>query len=521
MIQDFLQSPKGTEFQTDICIIGAGAAGITLARALRGTGRDILLLESGGVDYEAETQDLATGQNTGFEYYPLRESRLRFFGGTTAIWGGRCSQLDAIDFETRDWVPHSGWPIGKDVLRPYYEQAQQLLGLDPVADNALPGFENPFDAKVLETAFWQFDAAFDRFTLAQCHDLQTAKDVNILLHATATQIVQGGDTIDSVVIQNLEGGHGVVRAKTYILATGGLEIPRLLLASGIGGDAVGRYFQEHPHARGGRVFPLYPQKLFRMLPAFCRYKGGRYGLLLRPGEGTQRDKKILNSGFTLAVRRHPGLSQALYKSLYNGLRHDLSPNKLGRVLWKTVKIATRWVEERLGPQILSRGLRTKHKGLYVIMRAEQAPNPDSRVTLSNEVDALGLPKIRLDWQLSEIDKRSVIESILALDAELRRLHLGTAEIAAWLDNPEALWDIDPLIGSHHIGGYHHIGTARMGDDPKDSVTDKDCRVHGIDNLYLAGSAVFPTSGWANPTLTILAMALRLAGHLKESYSHSP
>lgn len=521
MIEDFTAYRNdNAEFKTDICIIGAGAAGITLARALLKSGHDITLLESGGTDYEAEIQDLAKGKNQGFEYYDLRESRLRFFGGTTAIWGGRSSQFDAIDFEKRDWIPHSGWPITKQDLEPYYKKAQSALDLEQIPDNKLPGFKSPFDANTLATAFWQFDEKFDRFTLGNCNDLKTAENVKILLHATAVKIAETKNktAIDYIEIANLQGTRARVSAKHFILAAGGLEIPRLMLANNIGNqnDQVGRYFMEHPHARAGQIFLKNAKSFFKNLPAFKRYKGQRYGLLFRPGEKFQAEHKILNTSFTIAIRRHRGESQALYKTVYNTMRHDLSPTKLGRSLWKAVKGATRWIEEHLGPQILAHNLNASHNGLYAVMRAEQAPNPNSRILLSDEKDALGIPHIKLDWHFSDLDKHSTAAAMQGLDKELKRLDLGHVEPASWLGDNNILWDIDPLIGNHHIGGYHHIGTTRMGNDPKSSVVDKDCRVHGLKNLYIAGSSVFPTSGWANPTLTIIALALRLADTLSNT-----
>lgn len=528
MLQHFTQAQDGHIYQADICIIGAGVAGITLARDLMKTGKKILLLESGGADYRQDVQDLAKGQNTGFSYYDLDEARLRFFGGTTAIWGGRVAQLDEIDFQKRDWVKDSGWPFGKDVLRPYYVMAQALLGLDPVADNGVPGgFHTDLNADLIKPAFWQFDEVHDRFTLRKCKDLVDAPNVEIVLNATAVNFGVHGDggKIIGLLIKDLSGAAAQVRAGQYILATGGLEVPRLLLSSqssahpqGLGNnyDLVGRYFMEHPHARAGRVHVSDPKALFAKLPRFKRYKGARYGMLFRPGEALQQAEGILNTGFTLAVRKHPGQAQVAYKQLYNKMRHDLNPTKIGRGLWKMTRRASVMVQDRWGAALNAKKLSKEGYGLYVAMRAEQAPNYDSRVVLGTQEDALGMRQIELDWRFSEIDKRSVAVSMAALGREFERLGLGQVETQPWLTDESAAWEIDPLISNHPIGGYHHMGGTRMADDPQRGVVDADCRVHGIENLYIAGSSVFPTGGWANPTLSIMALALRLADKLKQA-----
>ncbi len=529
MIEDFDTSDDGVLFEADVCIVGAGAAGITVARSLLDSGLDVLLMESGGKDFEKPARDLAEGESVGFPYYPLEESRLRFFGGTVAVWGGRSAQLDGIDFRERGWVKHSGWPFGKDLLRPYYRKAQALLGLSPVEDNTLPDYES--DLKRVEPAFFQFDEQFDRFTFDHCDDLTSSPNVRVLLHATAVKLVPSanGRTIESVEIANLRGGSGTVRAKACVIATGGLEVPRLLLASkhdthpdGVGNnqDLVGRFFMEHPHARGAQILTKDALRLFEVMPRFVRRGGERLGMLFHPSEELQAEEGILNSCFTLAVRRHPGENQILYKQVYNNLRHELSPTRFGRGLWKLSRRASVYTQEKIGPFLTRRKLRKQDNGIYAVIRAEQAPNPDSRITLSDQRDALGVPRISLDWQLSEIDKLSVERLVCAFGGELERLGLGTVEPAAWLSDRSKGWESDQLVSNHAIGGYHHMGTTRMATSANRGVVDEDCRVYGVDNLYVAGSSVFPTGGWANPTLTIIALAIRLAEQLEKTCSSS-
>jgi choline dehydrogenase-like flavoprotein len=531
VIESFAETDDRAVFETEVCILGAGAAGITLARRLAASGLDVCLLESGGADYEKPLQALGVGESIGFPYYPLEESRLRLFGGTTAVWGGRVVQLDPIDFERRDWIEHSGWPFGKEELASYYAEALRLLEVEPtLADETMwdrLGLSQPgFDPERLRTNFFQFDEQFERFTLRRCQDLVDSAKVKILLHATVLDIRANaeGTAIDSVQIGNLSGGRGVVRARVFVIAAGGLETPRLLLNSrgvhkaGLGNheDLVGRFFMEHPHARAGRVIPQKLWQLLNLLPRSHRKNGLRYAALGRVSESLQKREGILNSSFTLSVRRHQGTRMPPGKWLFNAIKWKVPHDPTGRSLWWVHRRAKRAFAERFG--LASRWIRatTGRQGLYVVARAEQAPNPASRVLLSNERDPFGLPQIALDWNFLDVDKRSLHVMIEALDAELKRLSLGRAEVSPWLEENDTPWEVDPLISSHPVGGYHHIGTTRMAASPKHGVVDPDGRVHGLGNLYIAGSSVFPTSGWANPTLTILALTLRLGDHLARS-----
>jgi choline dehydrogenase-like flavoprotein len=201
------------------------------------------------------------------------------------------------------------------------------------------------------------------------------------------------------------------------------------------------------------------------------------------------------------------------KKLYMTLRHRLSPNKSNRALRHLYRSGILRARRYLNAPLASAMVRCNSHGLYTVVRAEQAPNPDSRVVLTGERDALWMPRVALDWRFSALDKDTVRGTMQALDAEMRRTGMGTVTPEPWLadDGPE--WEVDPLISNHPIGGFHHMGTTRMAASPRDGVVDADCRVHGVANLYVAGSSVFTTSGWANPTLTIVALALRLAGHL--------
>lgn len=529
MIEEFTNSDSRPAFDCDICIVGAGAAGITLARRLADSGLDICILESGAADYEKPLQDLGAGESIGFPYYPLDQSRLRLFGGTTAVWGGRVAQLDSIDFEKRSWIEHSGWPFGKEALAPYYAEVLKSLDLETMDGgdelwNRLKLHRPDFDSDLLRSHFFQFDEKFERFTLARCKDITDSAKIRVLLRATVLDIRANaeGTAVESIEIGNLEGGRATVRARIFVLAAGGLETPRLLLNSrgvhprGLGNqqDLVGRFFMEHPHARGGRVIPNKLWPLLNLLSMSKRRKGLRYAPLIQGSERLQENEGILNSAFTLSVRPHQGTRMPPGKWLFNALKWKVPHDHRGRSLWWGHKQAKRALSERVG--LATRWLRVKtaRRGLYAVVRAEQAPNPASRVVLADSRDAFGLPQIALDWRFSEVDKRTLGVLMKTFDNELQRLSLGHADPSPWLGENQTPWEMDPLISSHPVGGYHHMGTTRMAASEKEGVVDADCRVHGLENLYIAGSSVFPTSGWANPTLTILALALRLGDRLK-------
>jgi choline dehydrogenase-like flavoprotein len=513
------------DLQAEVCIIGAGAAGITLARRLLQSGHQVVLLESGGLDYEAESSALNHGECIGHPYYELEHSRLRFFGGTSAIWGGRVAELDPVDFERRKWIAHSGWPFGYETLRPYYADVWKSFflasgrdGLAAVRDRlGIPDFGGN-----LETRIWRFDPRFDRFDFDACEDLRVHPRCTVLTHATATEIVTNGESlVTEIIVRSHQGQTARIQARAFVLAAGGIENPRLLLASnrqaagGIGNrhDLVGRFFMEHPHARGGRIVG---GRRWLLLNAFGRshvVAGQRLAALLTAAPARQHELGILNSSLTVAPRQPTGASQFIGMRAYNKIKHDLPPTRLGRALWKYSKrVATsaQMVVDPLRPWLLDRAGRLE---LALFIRAEQAPNPDSRIRLTGDRDALGMQRISLDWRLSEIDKHSVSQLVTLAAQEFSRLSLGRVEHAPWLADPDQAWRTDNLISAHPIGGYHHMGTTRMADHERQGVTDQFGGVFGIHNLYVAGSSLFPTSGWANPTLTLLALALRTADQI--------
>ena len=520
MHQD-LRTDDLSDLHGEVCIVGAGAAGITAARRLLALGRQVLLIESGGTDYEEDIADLNGGRSVGQSYYELEHSRLRLFGGTAAIWGGRVAELDPIDFAVRSWVPWSGWPLSHDDLRPHYRNAWRLLGLAYPARSGGLGRNvrvPDFDGNHLSVRYWGFDADAARFTFDACSDLHSHPNCLILTHATVCEILTSpdGEFVEEIVVRAHRGRDIRIRARAFLLAAGGIENARLLLASnrqapnglGNGHDLVGRFFMEHPHARGGRVITAATWNLLKAFGRSHMVDGRRVAALIAVAEREQERLGILNSSLTVAPRQPENARQFTAMRVYNKVKHDLAPTRVARTAWRRAKsmaTSAQMIADPLRPWILHRmGILE----VALLVRAEQSPNPNSRVTLSGERDGLGMQRVELDWRLTDLDKRSVVGLVEAFAGECERLGLGRVEPARWLEDPQQPWRTDSLISAHPIGGYHHMGTTRMASDAKRGVTDAFGKVFGVHNLYIAGSSLFPTSGWANPTLTLMALALR-------------
>lgn len=526
MRRDAREIEDGTEIACDLAIAGAGAAGITLARALAGSNLRICVLESGGLEYEEPVQDLYRGRNAGLPYFDLDVCRLRFLGGSTNHWGGRCRPLDELDLEPRPWVPLSGWPFSRAALEPYYREAQTICQLGRYDYRAAawlgPGQEAlPFDPAKVVSRVWQYSPP-TLFGEVYRDELEAA-NVDLILHANVVEIEanEGGTEVAALRVATLEGRRLTVRSRVYVLACGGLENPRLLLASnrqinvGLGNqrDLVGRYFMEHPHANAARALVVDPA----VLAFYTRGQGagGDPGLevvgCLNLSPERQRAEELLNFDALFTVDNIGDSGYAALRRIWNAAERGAWPEDLAGDLWQALSDFGDTAAGLMGRFGL-REYRPDHAGFRMWCSAEQAPNPDSRVRLGDERDALGLPRIVLEWRLTELDKRSLRAGHQAIAEELGRTGLGRLQIDDWLMADLTTWS--PTLE----GGHHHMGTTRMSADPAHGVVDADGRVHGIANLYVAGSSVFPTSGSANPTLTIVALALRLAAHLKTRLS---
>jgi len=529
--------------QTDVCIAGAGVAGITLAHEFTNAGFETCIVESGGFKPDKATQSLYYGENVGLPYYPLDTARGRFFAGTAHYWGVklpvqgmgvRLRPLDPIDFEKRAWVPHSGWPFDKSHIDPFYERAQRFLGIGPYTyeshDWADPASrpEFPFVGGRVKTTMFQF-ARREIFFKDFRNEIDRAQSIKTLLHGNVIDVEtsETGETVTGFRVACLDGKKFKVRAKLYILAMGGLEVPRLLLLSntvwkaGVGNanDLVGRFFMEHPHLWTGHFVPSNPSVSNAMgLYEVYRINGTHVMGKITIDEKTLREEKLLNwvtsihPDFHLSYNHylcHNTLGVNSYRELKKGFLNlkKIPPNLLTHV--KNVLVDGKSIGRAAYRKIRGTFKRDFERNKHVAVcwlnpMVEQAPNPDSRVVLGEERDALGQRRINLDWRLTSLDTYTFTRAQEVLDEELRRANLGYLIIHTRADQ----------VPRNVHGGWHHMGTTRMNTDPKRGVVDEHCRVHGVNNLFVAGASVFPTSGYANPVLTTVALVMRLADHVK-------
>jgi choline dehydrogenase-like flavoprotein len=489
MLTDLDELDGNPIIETDLCIIGAGAAGISIARSFLGTSLQICLLESGGLDFESDSQSLYDGDCVGLPMILMDQQRvfswdagrLRFFGGTTNGWTGLCAPLDESDFQARSWIQSSGWPITRADLDPWYEKAYEVLWLDrslygeeffEAIGTSIPAFRR----EMINVHAWQY-AWVGSFSAAYLEDLRTSENVLILLHANATNIQTDGlaSAAESVDVRSLAGKHAQIRARAFVLACGGIENARLLLLSnqvdpnGLGNrhDLVGRFYMDHPRSRIG-VLSISDSAAFDTVLDY-HWLGGS-------------DRSILGLGLSYDVQqRHRVANCVTY------LREPPMPS-----YWPRPSEIAASENERL---------------VYLFADVEQVPNPDSRVTLSPHHDLLGLQRARIDWRLTDLERRTLDVASQIVGSELERLRAARVRPEEWLRNSTSSWS-DNLTDI-----FHQMGTTRMANHDTLGVVDANCRIHGMSNLYVAGSSVFPTSGHANPTLTIIALALRLADHL--------
>ncbi|MGV6826079.1 MAG: FAD-dependent oxidoreductase [bacterium] len=517
MLVDISDIEQDSSIDCDLCIIGAGAAGITIAREFDGTGMNVWLLESGGLEFEQDTQDLYVGASSGRKYFPLDETRLRYLGGTTNHWAGLCRPLDEIDFEVRDWVPHSGWPFDRDHLMSWYRRAEivcELPGHSYDTDSWLPESEVAigFDPQAIRSEVY-LSSTPTRFGKRYRGELSESGNIRLCLHANVTnlQLDEGNARINRVQIKTLNGRRFAIKPGACVIASGSIENARLLLVSnsqqkkGLGNnyDNVGRYFMDHLVLdRGGAIVSnvaKIPEAYYN--PYLSRRRRPTFFTLLMSTD-MQRRYQVLNYSTMFFSHALPDGVRS-YRQLQRKLERDEPIDDwslhLGKILGDVDDVAKAFYHDYLTDQ-------PRPIMLDLYNQWEQAPNPESRVTLTSDLDVLGMPRVNVDWKLSELDTHtlSACQQVLAHEAGSSGLGRVKVAIKSGEELPERV-----------RGDNHQMGTTRMHRDASSGVVDPDCRVHSVDNLYIAGGSVFPTCGSTNPTLTVVALSLRLSDHIKQ------
>jgi len=557
MIANAESIASGGILSCDVCVIGGGAAGITAALELGDAGLQVMLLEAGGKKWDARSQDLYKGTVLDpSTHAPLEEYRHRRLGGTTTVWGGRCIPFDKIDFERRDYVPYSGWPITLKDLEPYYPRAQRYCDCGDYAyevhkavpdapPDMIPGFtDGDVDTSVLE----RFSLPTD-FGRAYFSQLKRASNIKVLLNANclAIHIASDGQRATSMEVSSLRKNRFHVKAKAFVLAAGGLEVTRLLFVSnqtqkeGIGNHSgwLGRCYMSHISGNickikisGDPDTVVFGYELDRQ-GVYCRRR-------FTISDKAQREHQVLNFAGMIdnppmhePSHRNAVLSLAFFAKYIRTIRRKIPPEyskflaigettrsvnwaHIRNVLGGIPEIAAffpvfsykRFVRRRKIPSLV---LKNRASTYSIHYHAEQAPNPQSKVFLSDERDMFGVPRLVVDYRISKFDLESIYRAHVLIDRQLRQQGCGYLTFDKETQQ-DVLADMREQVG---VGG-HHIGTTRMSQEPSLGVVDPDCRVHGVLNLFIASSSVFPTSSQANPTLTIVAFAIRIAGYLTKN-----
>ncbi|MBD3881838.1 GMC family oxidoreductase [Phormidium tenue FACHB-886] len=563
MMIDARRVTAGETIDTEVCIIGAGPAGITLATEFAGQDFRVCLLETGGLEPDEAVQSLADGTTTGDAYPGAQYMRTRQFGGTSHQWniwmqnnnpggdrGVRYVTLDPLDFEKRDWVPNSGWSFGKETLDPFYERAHAFCQTGPY-NYEVSAWETeqakalPFDGDRVTNRMYQFGKR-DIFLKDYRQKIEQSNNVTICLYATATELESDelAQTVKRVRVATLAGNEFWVSAKIVVLAMGTIENARLLLLSdkvnpkGLGNqnDVVGRYYMDHPLVRSGILYPT-DRKFINKLSFYDAHWVNGTKVIGKPvlSEAVMRREKLMNINAAIFPRpawyQHNPLRMLFpegkrYRSetiksaqaLKKAIRTKQLPKNLlghfGNLLTGVDDLAYfQWRQKQRihFPYGLDTGgwseLPNKEQqfACYEVFHiTEQAPDPSNRILLSDKRDRLGCRQVEIQWRWNDIDIDSTRRAQQIFAEEFAKVGLGTLKLEFDHDVPVVF-----LPSTHH-----NIGSTRMHDDPKQGVVDAKCQVHGVPNLLIASSSVFPAGGYANPTLTIIAIAIRVADEVK-------
>ena len=522
MIRQFGAAAQGA-LEADLCIVGAGAAGLSLATQFVGSRWRVLVLESGRREPDGETQALNALECVGLRHDGWREGRIRALGGTTRSWGGQLVPMRSSEWEARSWVPGSGWPFPLEELQPYYRRIEQLLQIEgaPYDESVGPrlGLSLPaFDRRQFRMRFSQWASLGRRnFAVLWRRELERSANISVVLDATAVAVCcdPSGSRCEHIRIRSRSGQEARVRASLFVIACGGIETPRLLLGSpspagrGVANRSglVGRFFQDHLSFLAGELQPLSRRTVQDAFDP--RYVGSTmFSLKIEPTDAAMREQAWLNCMAHVAFEIPDALGwlelRKLLRSAQAG-RLALPSLDEGLAMMRGSLELSRLVITRY----LARRRRSPDRGRVLLrVDSEQVPNGASRITLDDTVDALGMRRARLDWRTCELERRTLLGFARSVAGELERLGLARVRLAAEPD-----FAVRDVLGSVR-DIFHHMGTARMSTAARDGVTNAELRCHDVDNLFIAGPAVFPAGGIANPTFTALALSLRLADLLK-------
>ncbi|MBR0749935.1 GMC family oxidoreductase [Bradyrhizobium japonicum] len=576
-IEELSQHEDGSEIIADIVVIGGGPAGLTLAREFFGHNARIVIIESGGLEEDARSaslntveisEDLWTSDQTmrrinGHGPLAPRWShaeqgygvRCRGLGGSSQAWAGKCASFDAIDFRHRSWIPFSGWPVSEADLSSCMERAAERLNLGPnINDDRLwsvigaSSSEQTRSDLPLRNFFWQFARSrldqFDAMRFGPDFAREAAPNIRVLINATASRILTNPEAtaFQGVTAVGPDGRSVRVLGNIGVLAASAIENPRLLLLSnaivhaGLGNahDNVGRYLLDHPATQiarfdRGAADAVVKRFGFQGVPHRGRMHMYMHGLAL--AASTQERENLTNGALFFLEEHAPDDPVMALKRLAKGDRSRLladvgtvlrSPGSIAKAyaikaiqsgkISETVQKALVDAVIKVNPdfavrETLHRGIQHRLLGVRVEGIVEQIPDRTNRIALSDSTDALGMRKATVTWRVDQLTKRSLGRLGSLLMDECARINLPRPILADWIENGNSAEA--PVIDMAHT-----MGTTRMAADPRHGVVDKNCQVHGVRGLFVAGGSIFPTGGHSNPTLMIAALSIRLADHIK-------
>ncbi len=520
---DLRSVSPGQSLEADVCIVGSGPAAFAIAAELAQTRFRVLVVESGAEAEEAPfTTDLNAIESVGeARVMDQRLVRNRVLGGSSHTWSGRCTTLDAMDLAVRPWVPFSGWPITHEELREPLQQAAGYLGLAPMdydpgllADLKLP---TRFDTQEagLRSVFWQFSrqtSSADHVRFGTGFGSLAGEHLRVVTHATVTQIVtdENGSRVIRLRVSTPERIVHTIESRTFVLCAGGIENARLLLASnqvapsGIGNrkGLVGRFFMDHPRTVIGR-FDASAANAIRNEFFLLRHSSGvrlQRGLTLAPE--IQQREALLNCAAWVTQHFHE--SDVWHALRRERRRRPRNPLPLGAV---ALRHADQILQGAWNRFVRRSPLPRRYQQIEMDVLVEQTPDPNSRIRLSETRDFLGIPLSQIDWKIGALERETVLRLAHGIDTAMTHLGLPRMQMVDWVRRRDPGAAIFRDVA-------HPIGATRMAATEEYGVVNADGRVFGVGNLYVAGSSVFPTSGHANPTLMIVALAVRLAGHLR-------
>jgi choline dehydrogenase-like flavoprotein len=513
MIRDLLHERPAAEYRPDVCVVGAGAAGICLAVELARQGKRVMVLEGGGREVEDAAQEPYRSEVVGQAHRGIHSGRFRAHGGTTTRWGGQILELNAEDFERRAWIAESGWPLSRETLEPFYRRALEFEGLGgAIGEDAAVwqrlGVEKPeFPAMATYLTRWCPEPNFARL---HAKTLETSEDVQVWLHANAVELLLEGETVRGLRCRTQAGQEAVVEAREFVFCMGAIECVRFFLQPRAGempwnrSGLLGRHFQDHLDANAATLRPRNPGGFAKIFDNI--FVGGyKYHPKLRLQADEQRSAEVLNCAATMSFESEMDealdVTKMTAKHLLRGRWGEVKPVDVLRTARHTPLL----MRQTLRYTLQHRAYNPPGAAIRLRVHCEQRPDGESAITLGGERDSLGLLRARLDWRISELELRTI--------RYFAETAVGALAEIADVEPDAALLSGDDAFKTRCDDSNHHMGGMRMAAAPNDGVVSPELLLQGTKNAYVCSGAVFPTSGFSNPTHTVIALAMRLADRL--------